>query len=148
MCAYISTPPATGPLHVGSSWPEQEMGTFGSFLYINEFFGDESLFGCPPSVGIMVGRCGANWGQKRRGSAVRDEERGPKRGAAPQIALQPPIRDIWLVGYLLNARVGIATGDKTHPDHTPRGVSGAIAGVSAGSGQRPKLRPRASRGQC
>ena len=26
------------------------MGSFGSFLYINEFFGDESLFGCPPSV--------------------------------------------------------------------------------------------------
>ena len=26
------------------------MGSFGSFLYINGFFGDESLFGCPPSV--------------------------------------------------------------------------------------------------
>ena len=26
------------------------MGSFGSFLYINEFFGDESLFGCPPFV--------------------------------------------------------------------------------------------------
>lgn len=46
ICYY----PATGPLHVGSSWPEQEMGSFGSFLYIKEFSGDEIIFGCPPSV--------------------------------------------------------------------------------------------------
>ena len=26
------------------------MGSFDSFLYINDFFGDESLFGCPPFV--------------------------------------------------------------------------------------------------
>ena len=30
------------------------MGSFGSFLYINDFFGDESLFGCPPSVGRLL----------------------------------------------------------------------------------------------
>ena len=29
------------------------MGSFGSFLYINDFFGDEFLFGCPPSVASM-----------------------------------------------------------------------------------------------
>ena len=34
---YISTPPATAPFHVGSSWLEQKMGFFGSFLYMNIF---------------------------------------------------------------------------------------------------------------
>ena len=33
---------------VGSSWPEQKMGSFGSFLFIEDFFGDGPLFGCPP----------------------------------------------------------------------------------------------------
>ena len=50
MCVYISTPPATGPLHVGSSWPEQKMGSFGSFLYMNIFPRRKLFFGCPSSV--------------------------------------------------------------------------------------------------
>ena len=44
---------------VGFGWPEQKIGTFGSFLYIKDFFGDESLFGCPPAVVKAKGGGGA-----------------------------------------------------------------------------------------
>ena len=50
ICVYICAPPATAPLHVGSSWPEQKMGSFGSFLYIKNVPRRIIIFGCPPSV--------------------------------------------------------------------------------------------------
>ena len=43
-------PPATGPLQAGFSWPDQKMGSFGFFLYTNNFLRRKSFFGCPPSV--------------------------------------------------------------------------------------------------
>ena len=47
-----SAPPATAPLQAGSSWPDQKMGSFGTFLYINNFLRRKPFFGCPPSVVI------------------------------------------------------------------------------------------------
>ena len=68
----------------------------------------------------VLGRSTSNWGQKQRGTAVRDEERASKRGAAPQMSpMRPPRRTTaadpqYLVGgvSIKRARVDCTTGDK------------------------------------
>ena len=89
------------------------MGSFGSFLYINEFFGDESLFGCP--------LCTTPLTPYTRG--VAREKQSEKRPYAPPIAT-PRIRlhvSLHTVGggTLLRGKEGSVMSRLGRPARTP-----------------------------
>ena len=57
----------------------RKMGCFGSFLYINDFFGDESYFGCPPFVvfNLLCGSVHVGGALNRRVPELQVGSKGP-----------------------------------------------------------------------
>ena len=119
MCVYISTQPATAPLHVGSSWPEQKMGSFGSFLYIKDFPRRIIIFGCPPSIRTRLVRLNAfvkgECAHLPQGRESRDD------GAS-----------------LFASRCPWSRGLRRQPKFRSNSLSGSLCGVAA-SRNRPML---------